>query len=263
MENLPMSLTRRSALIGACVLALGACSTGTGGLSAAPKTVLVAGATGRTGTPLVAQLLAEGYTVRVLVRDPAKARAVLGEQVTYLTGDVTDPATLAPAMQGADAVISTIGAKGAKGPGRPEVIDYMGVKNLASAASAAGVRHFVLVSSRAVTQEDHPLNRMFGDVLKWKLQGENALRASGVPYTIIRPGGLTNAEPGKSAFVLEQGDKVTGQTTIARADVATICVQALKYPEARNRTFETHTVPGSPSTDWRAKFAGLKADPSP
>jgi len=258
-----MSLTRRSALIGACLLAVSACSTGTGSLSAAPGTVLVAGATGRTGTPVVTQLLADGYKVRVLVRDPAKARTTLGEQVTYFTGDVTDPASLAPAMKGADAVISAIGAKGKEGPARPEVIDYQGVKNLATAAAAAGVKQFVLVSSRAVTQKDHPLNRMFGDVLIWKLKGEDALRASGVPYTIIRPGGLTNAEAGKSAFVLEQGDKVTGQTTIARADVATACVQALKHPEARNRTFELNTVPGSPMTDWRTRFADLKPDPSP
>jgi uncharacterized protein YbjT (DUF2867 family) len=263
MEDLSMSLTRRSALIGACVLALAACTSGTAGLSAAPKTVLVAGATGRTGSAVVSQLLTEGYTVRALVRDEAKARAALGDQVAYVTGDVTDPATLAAAMQGADAVISAIGAKGPKGPSRPEVVDYEGVRNLATAASAAGIGHFVLVSSRAVTQKDHPLNRMFGDVLIWKLKGEDVLRASGVPYTIIRPGGLTNAEPGKSAFVLEQGDKVTGQTTIARADVATICVQALKHPEARNRTFETNTVPGSPITDWRARFAELQADPSP
>ena len=257
-----MSMTRRSALIGACVLALSACTTGTAGLSAESKTVLVAGATGRTGSAVVAQLLADGYTVRALVRDPAKARAALGDQVSYVTGDVTDPATLTAAMQGADAVISAIGAKGKEGPSRPEVIDYEGVKNLAAAASAAGVKQFVLVSSRAVTQKDHPLNRMFGDVLIWKLKGEDALRASGVPYTIVRPGGLGNGEPGESGFVMEQGDKVTGQTTIARADLATICVQALKYPEALNRTFETNTVPGSPMTDWRSAFADLKADPS-
>jgi uncharacterized protein YbjT (DUF2867 family) len=262
MENQPMFATRRSALIGTCMLALTACTTGTASLSAAPKTVLVAGATGRTGSAVVTQLLAEGYTVRALVRDPVTARAALGDQVTYVTGDVTAPATLAPAMQGADAVISAIGAKGAKGPSRPEVIDYEGVRNLAAAASAAGVKQFVLVSSRAVTQKDHPLNRMFGDVLIWKLKGEDALRASGVPYTIIRPGGLSNAKPGESTFVFEQGDKVTGQSTIARADVATICVQALKYPAALNRTFETNTVPGTPMTDWRAKFGDLKPDAS-
>ncbi|MEZ5562425.1 MAG: SDR family oxidoreductase [Gammaproteobacteria bacterium] len=257
-----MSMTRRNILIGTCLLALGACTSGRADLGSSPRTVLVAGATGRTGTPVVTQLLAEGYKVRALVRDPEKARETLGDQVTYLTGDVTDPATLAPAMQGVDAVISAIGAKGKDGPSRPEVIDYEGVKNLAAAASAAGVKQFVLVSSRSVTQKDHPLNRMFGDVLIWKLKGENALRASGVPYTIIRPGGLVNAEPGQASFVFEQGDEVRGQTRIARADLATICVQALKYPEALNRTFETHTVPGSPITDWRARFRELKPDPS-
>ena len=257
-----MSVTRKIVLIGACILALAACASGTASMSAAPQTVLVAGATGRTGTELVSQLLGEGYTVRALVRDPVKARAAFGDRVSYFTGDVTDPATLTPAMQDADAVISAIGAKGAKGPSRPEVIDYAGVRNLAVAASVAGVRQFVLVSSRSVTQKDHPLNRMFGDVLIWKLKGEDALRASGVPYTIIRPGGLGNGEPGQKAFVIEQGDKSAGQTTIARSDLATICVQALKYPEALNRTFEVNTVEGSPVTDWRARFAALKPDPS-
>lgn len=257
-----MSLTRRSALIGACVLAISACTTGTASMSAAPRTVLVAGATGRTGTAVVGQLLAEGYTVRALVRDPVKAKAAFGDKLSYFTADVTDPATLAPAMQGVDAVISAIGAKGAKGASRPEVIDYAGVRNLAVAASVAGVKQFVLVSSRGATQENNPLNRLFGDVLVWKLKGEDALRTSGVPYTIIRPGGLGDGKPGEKAFVIEQGDKSAGQTTIARADLATICVQALRYTEALNRTFEVNTVEGSPMTDWRARFAKLKPDAS-
>lgn len=257
-----MSVTRMIALIGTCVLALAACASGTASMSASPGIVLVAGATGRTGTAVVSQLLADGYTVRALVRDPVKARAAFGDRVSYFTGDVTDPATLTPAMQGVDAVISAIGAKGAKGPSRPEVIDYEGVRNLVVAASAAGVRQFVLVSSRSATQKDHPLNRMFGNVLIWKLKGEDALRTSGVPYTIIRPGGLGNGEPGEKAFVIEQGDRSAGQTTIARSDLATVCVQALKHPEALNRTFEVNTIEGSPVTDWRARFAELKPDPS-
>ncbi len=258
-----MPMTRRNALIGACMLILTACTTGTAGLTGDSKTVLVAGATGRTGNAVVVQLLVDGYKVRALVRDPVKAKAAFGDKVTYAIADVTDPATLAPAMKGVDAVISAIGAKGAKGASRPEVIDYAGVRNLAVAASVAGVKQFVLVSSRAVTQENHPLNRMFGDVLKWKLKGENALRDSGVPYTIIRPGGLTDDPAGQSAFILEQGDRViTGQSRIARADLATICVQALRYPGALNRTFETSTLPGSPITDWPAVFAKLQPDPS-
>jgi uncharacterized protein YbjT (DUF2867 family) len=104
---------------------------------------------------------------------------------------------------------------------------------------------------------------MFGDVLIWKLKGEDYLRASGLPYTIVRPGGLLNEAGGKGDIVLEQGDrKFTGSTlTIPREDVATITVQALRHPEAKFRTFETHRQNGPPVIDWKAKFAGLKPDP--
>jgi uncharacterized protein YbjT (DUF2867 family) len=109
-----------------------------------------------------------------------------------------------------------------------------------------------------VTQEDNPLNKMFGDVLKWKLKGEDALRASGVPYTVVRPGGLLNKPGRQQTVIFEQGDTVSTQTTIARADVADICVQALKYPEALNKTFETNAIDGPPTTNWRERFAALR-----
>lgn len=227
---------------------------------AAPRTVLVAGATGQTGQLVVQELRAEGFRIRALVRDADKARATLGDDVELIVGDVKDPASLAPAMRGADAVISTIGARGAKGPDSPEAIDYGGVRNLAEAAAAARVQQFVLVSSRGATQEDNTLNRMFGNVLIWKLKGEDALRASGVAYTVIRPGGLINVPGGDKAIMFEQGDPVVRDSTIARADLARICVAVLQYPEARNRTFETSSVPGSPETDWRALFAALAPD---
>lgn len=227
---------------------------------AAPKKVLVAGATGQTGRLVVSTLLASGYAVRALVRDTAKGRQLLGDKVELILGDVRDPATLGPAFAGTDAVISAIGARGAKGPENPEAIDYQGVKNLVDAAVANRSQQFVLVSSRSVTQADNPLNKIFGNVLVWKLKGEDALRASGVPYTVVRPGGLGNGPGGDQDLVFEQGDAGTGQSTISRADVARICVEALKYPEARNRTFEVSAGTGPPVTDWRAKFAALKPD---
>ncbi|MDH5254371.1 MAG: SDR family oxidoreductase [Gammaproteobacteria bacterium] len=257
-----MTFTRRTALTIAAVVAASvlasSCATSP---SPAPRKVLVAGATGQTGQLIVRELLAGGYEVRALVRDTAKARQVLGDRVELVQGDIKDPATLGAAFAGTDAVISAVGARGAKGPDRPEAIDYQGVRNLVDAAVTARSRQFVLVSSRSVTQPDNPLNRLFGNVLIWKLKGEDALRASGVPYTVVRPGGLTNGPGGDKDLVFEQGDTVSAQTTITRADVARICVQALKYPEARNRTFETSARAGAPVTDWRAKFAALKPDP--
>ncbi len=243
------------------LLLLTAIGCTTGAVAERPQTVLVAGATGQTGRLVVEELLTGGYAVRVLVRDEAAARSALGDRVEYRVADVREPQGLATSMRGADAVISAIGAGAAKGDNRPEMVDYLGVKNLAEAAASAGVGHFVLISSRSVTDENHPLNKMFGDVLKWKLRGENALRASGVPYTVVRPGGLINEPGGQHAFVLEQGDSVTAQTTISRADLAKICVQALAYPQARFKTFETNTVEGSPAMDWAAAFGKLEPDP--
>jgi uncharacterized protein YbjT (DUF2867 family) len=254
-----MRLDRRTALLGTLMLWLAGCATAPPAPPAPPKVVLVAGATGQTGRLVVQQLAAEGFTVRALVRDKAKAEE-LGAGVELVQGDVKDPASLAAAFTGVDAVVSAIGARAAKGPDSPEFIDYQGVKNLAEAAARARVGQFVLVSSRSVTQENHPLNKMFGDVLKWKLQGENALRASGVPYTIVRPGGLLNGPARQKTVVFSQGDTETGQTTITRADVADICVQALRHPEARNRTLEAHSVAGPAVSDWRALFAALKPD---
>ncbi len=253
-----MHLNRRHLLLVTATLALGAgCATG---VPAGPRTVLVAGATGQTGQLVVQELRTQGFAIRALVRDADKARATLGEDVELMVGDVQDPASLAPAMRGADAVISTIGARGAKGPDSPEAIDYSGVRNLVEAAAAARVQQFVLVSSRGATQEDNALNRMFGNVLIWKLKGEDALRASGVAYTVIRPGGLINVPGGDKAIMFEQGDPVVRDSTIARADLARICVAALQHPEARNRTFETSSLPGSPATDWQALFAALTPD---
>jgi uncharacterized protein YbjT (DUF2867 family) len=244
---------------GAAVLSM---ATACAGMDKAPRSVLVAGATGLTGQQVVQHLKKDGYRVVALARDPDKARAQLGADIEIRKGDVKDPATLVPAMSGVDAVISSIGARGKDGPDRPEMVDYQGVVNLVDAAKKADVGQFVMVSSRGVTQTDHPLNKMFGNVLTWKLKGEDYLRASGLPYTIVRPGGLLNEPAGKGEVIFEQGDRRFGGSTlsIAREDVAIVCVQALKYPEAKFRTFEIHRAQGTPVTDWQAKFASLKPE---
>ncbi|MEQ1801213.1 MAG: SDR family oxidoreductase [Gammaproteobacteria bacterium] len=229
------------------------------GQAAAADLVLVAGATGGTGQQVVRELAASGYRVRALVRDAAGARAVLGDSVEYATGDVRDRPTIDAAMRGARYAISAIGSTRQDPANGPEFVDFQGIRNLAEAAAAAKLDQLVVVSSAGVTQEDHPLNRMFGNVLIWKGRGEDAVRASGVPYTIVRPGGLTNKAGGESGVRLEQGDRGTG--FIPRADVARVCVAALKSPAARNRTFELYSAPSAgPDTDWDAAFGKLAAD---
>ena len=232
---------------------------------AAPKTldatVLVVGATGRSGAALLDALKSAGHThVRALVRDVAGARAKVAAEVELVQGDVRDPASLAKALKSVQYIVSALGSNTFNDPANsPEKVDYEGVRNLAVAAKAAGVKHYVQVSSLGVTNPDHPLNR-FGKVMVWKLKGESALRASGVPYTIVRPGGLGDGPGGKVGIRVAQGDKMaSGQ--IQRADVAIVCVQALGNPDAFGKTFEI--VAGEPgaSVDWAAFFKPLTRDP--
>lgn len=234
---------------------------GGGQAQAAGDLVLVAGATGRTGQLIVRDLNAAGYRVRALVRDPASAKAVLGDTVEYATGDVRQPQTVAAAMQGARYTIAAIGATRKDPANSPEFVDFQGIRNLADAAAAAKLEQIVIVSSSGVTHKDHMLNKVFNNVLLWKAEGEAAVRASGVPYTIVRPGGLTDKPGGESGIRLEQGDQGTG--VISRADVARVCVAALSAPAARDRTFELYSAPPPPVTDWNALFAPLKPDEPP
>lgn len=227
--------------------------------------VLVAGATGRTGKQAVLQLAARGYKVRALVRDEGKAtKAEFPAGVTVVKGDVRDIESLKAGMKGVKFVISAIGAGGGPNPtpgNGAEDIDNQGVANLAQAAKAMKVRHMVLVSSASTTHyADYPVPFM-RPILAAKFKGEAALRASGVPYTIVRPGGLQDEAGGKVAVEFMQGDKASGR--IPRADVATVCIEALGRKSALGKTFEIVSGKGTPPNNWDKEFAALAADPKP
>ncbi len=245
------------AACGAALLAVGGCASAGGGPS---RTVLVAGATGGTGRQLVEAALREGYAVRVLVRDEARARPLFGDRVSYATGDVENPATLAEAVRGATYVVSALGAAPLREPNDgPQRIDYRGVAALVEAAKAARVRQFVLVSSMGITREDHFLNKMYNNQLIWKGRGEDALRASGVPYTIVRPGNLRDEPGGQQGFRTLQGDPpVSGRVT--RTDVATVCVAALGRKAALGKTFELLNEGAVAAVDWDAFYGALASD---
>ena len=220
--------------------------------------MLVAGATGGTGKEIVKHLLGNGFAVTAMVRNEEKARSLWGDDVRYVVADVRQPDQIIAAMTGVDYVIVAIGATRGNPANSPEFVDFGGVRNLADVAAALKVKQLVLVSSSGVTDPDHFLNKMFDNVLNWKLKGENALRASGVPYTIVRPGGLINKPGGQSRVVFSQGDTASG--TITREDVAIVCVAALQSPAAINKTFEAYAEPGEAVVDWGPLFAVLKAN---
>lgn len=220
-------------------------------------TILVAGATGGTGQQIMLQLLTKGETTRALVRDVTRARSVLGEKPDLIVGDVTVPATLPAAFADVTHCICTIGSNVMQGKQQPKDIDYQGVANLVDAAKDAQIQHMVLVSSIGATQPDHPINK-YGRVMEWKLEGENYLRASGLNYTVVRPGGLVDEEGGTQGIAFGQGDYMTGR--IPRADVAAVCLAALGNAHSYGITFEIISNEMSPITDYNAIFDTMEKD---
>ncbi|MEO0808070.1 MAG: SDR family oxidoreductase [Cyanobacteria bacterium J06643_4] len=214
---------------------------------------LVAGATGETGRRIVAQLMAqEGVSVRALVRDRDKAQSLFPDTVELVVGDVLDSASLTAAIVDCQVLLSATGAAPSLDPTGPYKVDYEGNKNLVDVAKAAQVEQFVMVSSLCVSKLFHPLNLFWG-ILYWKRQAEDYLKQSGVPYTIVRPGGLKN-ETNSDAIVMSSADTLF-EGSIPREKVAQVCVEALSQPAAKNRVVEIVTSESAIAQPISALFA--------
>lgn len=142
-------------------------------------TVLIAGGTGRLGTRVVNLLTKRQMRVRVLTRDRKRAVHLTSELIEVVEGDVRSRASCAKAVEGVRTVISAI--QGLDDPkSTPEATDRDGNKNLIDAAKGAGVDHFILVSA-IKSSPDHPMS-----IGRAKYVAEQYLKASGLPWTIIR-----------------------------------------------------------------------------
>jgi NADH dehydrogenase len=145
--------------------------------------ILVAGGSGLLGTQIVTRLTARNLAVRVLTRDPSRVRSSAHLQhdlVELVTGDVRDPAAMELAVSRVTTIVSAV--QGFAGPDAtsPEEVDWQGNVNLIRAAQKKGVQHFVLVSVIGASPT-HPMS-----LFRMKQRAEDALLASGIPWTIIR-----------------------------------------------------------------------------
>ncbi|MGC1219626.1 MAG: SDR family oxidoreductase [Phormidesmis sp.] len=215
---------------------------------------LVAGATGQTGQRIVERLLAEGIEVKALVRDREKAIAQLPAGIEIVVGDVLDSDSLTAAVADCQVLLSATGATPSLDITGPYKVDYEGNKNLIDAAKLAQIDQFVMVSSLCVSKLLHPLNLFWG-ILYWKQQAEDYLKRSGVPYTIVRPGGLKN-EDNDQAIVMSSADTLF-EGSIPRQKVAQVCVDAIAQPTAKNKVVEIITSEEAVSQPMEALFAGV------
>ena len=221
--------------------------------------VLVVGASGRTGRLAVAQLMRLGIETRAMTRNVDRAREKAGSRFDWVEGDVSDPASLVAPVAGVSYVVAAMAASFRDPTNSPQSVDHQGVVNLVNAARKAGVSKLVLISSMGVTRSETIESEYMQGMLKAKLAGEDYLRESGIPYTIIRPGGLTDDPPNLKALALTQGDKAPF-ASIARADLARVAVECLTNANALNKTFElTGADDGDPDA-WLATLSALQSD---
>lgn len=231
-------------------------------MSAQPLTVLVVGATGSIGRLVVAEAMRQGHRVRALVRSTARARS-LPPEAERVVGDLTQPKTLVPAVDGVDAVVFTHGADGSGKTGAEQVA-YGGVRHVLQALGGRRAR-IALMTAIGTTNRGGAYNRAT-ESPDWKRRGERLVRASGLPYTIVRPGWFDYNAPDQHRLVMLQGDRRhagdPSDGVIARLQIAQVLVSSLTSAAACAKTFELVAERGPAQADLEPLFDALDADPA-
>ncbi|MBW9215901.1 NAD(P)H-binding protein [Mumia sp. zg.B53] len=198
--------------------------------------VAIAGGHGKIALLLARQLTAAGHEAVSLIRKPEQSDDVRATGATPAVLDLehSTATQVAETLTGCDAAVFAAGA----GPGstieRKWAVDRDAAVLLAAGAQLAGAYRFVVVSSMGAGEGDPDSDDVFQVYLAAKGQADDAVRESGLDWTIVRPGGLTD-DPGTGRVAV--GDHV-GRGTIPRADVAAVLVAVLEAPSTARTTFE-------------------------
>ena len=192
------------------------------------KNVLVAGANGTTGR-IIIDILQKSNTYKpvAMVRKQEQKERFESEHVTTVLADIEED--LSQVVTQIDKIIFAAGSKGKNVVG----VDQEGAKRLTDAAKQAGIEKFVMLSSMGADNSSQ--NKELEAYLKAKQNADEHLRASGLEYSIVRPGQLT-IEDGKGR--IELGSKLNKSGSISRADVAKTLVEVLDNDVMQNQTFE-------------------------
>ena len=192
--------------------------------------ILVIGATGKTGEAIVKRALADGHTVTAFVHD---AKEFVGDGARVVEGDVLDAAVVDGAVEGQDAVLDALGGHT---PWKQTSLDANAARNLITAMHRHGVKRLTVVSAIGVggTADLVPswyehliMPTLLRGAMKDKEEMEPMVEASGLEWTLVRPGHLVDGEATGQVHVFEEGSGETAHK-ITRADVAAFMLEALR-----------------------------------
>lgn len=195
--------------------------------------VLIAGAHGKIGQQLVRQMTDSIHQSRAMVRDPDQTPAMeqLGADEVVI-GNLEQDCT--SALVGCDAVVFTAGSGPDTGPEKTVAVDEKGAMRLIDSAKAAEVKRFVLLSSMGAGDPQQGPEKL-RSYLDAKHNADEHLRNSGLAYTIVRPGPLTQ-EPATGK--VEVAEKLGRSGGIPRQDVAQVLLESLDHSNTENCVFE-------------------------
>jgi len=195
--------------------------------------VVVAGGHGRVGLQLLRLLAERGHRARGLIRNPDHAGDLQEVGAEPVLCDIEALDDISSCCEGADAVVFAAGAGPGSGPERKRTVDYDGVVKLIEAARSNGIDRYVMVSAISVDRPDEWSEQM-RPYYEAKRDADARLLESGLSYTIVRPGGLTD-DPGTGVVRigtdLERG-------VVPREDVAATLAAVLDTPGTVGKTFE-------------------------
>ena len=199
--------------------------------------VLVAGAHGKTARRLVRMLAQDGHEVRGLVRKEEQMQDVEADGAEPALVDLEEEeveGAVGRAVEGCDAVIFAAGAGPGSGAARKETMDYGGAVKLVEAAEKRGVGRYLMLSSMGAGDPEGGSEAM-QPYLFAKARADERLRESGLDYTIIRPGGLTDEE---GTGRIDLAETLGRRGEIPRDDVARTFAEALEMTNTYHKTFE-------------------------
>jgi uncharacterized protein YbjT (DUF2867 family) len=196
--------------------------------------VAIAGGHGQIALRLERLLADRGDRVRGLIRNPDHAADLEAAGAEPVVCDLEGDDDVAAAIAGADAVVFAAGAGPGSGAERKRTLDLGGAVKLIEAAKANGISRYVIVSSMGA--DDPPSgDQVFAVYLQAKAAADQALRESGLEFTIVRPGRLTN-DSGTGR--IEAAERLGRRGEIPRDDVAATLVATLDEPATVGKTFE-------------------------
>ena len=213
----------------------------------------VTGASGKTGWRVVDEALKHNIAVRAIVRPGSVLPQPLAEaeeegRLEVQRLELSSEEALLHAFKGCEALVIATGARPSINLAGPLQVDAVGVQAQIGVCKTLGLKRVVLVSSLCSGRWLHPLN-LFGLILVWKRLGERWLQRSGLDWTIIRPGGLSEDETrAKTDGILFTGPDQQQSNSIPRRLVAQVCLDALTQAKAIGRTIEITSSTNQPRT---------------